>query len=60
MLASIGAIVTAASQAACLPMVPPAAVVIGWTYLANDAKVSGLREYLRGTLAVDLLATGSR
>jgi hypothetical protein len=60
-LAAVGAVLAAAltaRQAACLLMVPPACVVLGWTYLANDAKISAIREYVRAVLAPRLDAMG--
>ena len=53
-LGVIGAVLAAAltaRQPACLLVIPPACVVIGYTYLANDAKISAIREYIRGGLA---------
>jgi hypothetical protein len=61
-LASVGAVVAAAltaRQAACLLMVPPACTVLGWTYLANDSKISAIREYVRSVLAPRLDALGA-
>jgi hypothetical protein len=61
-LASVGAVVAAAltaRQAACLLMVPPACTVLGWTYLANDSKISAIREYTRAVLAPRLDALGA-
>jgi len=58
-LASVGGVLAAAltaRQAACLLMVPPACTVLGWTYLANDSKISLIREYVPSVLAPRLAA----
>ena len=63
-LAAFGAVLAAAltsGQPTCLLMVPPAAVILGWTYLANDLKISAIREYIRTELArrMDALSGGT-
>lgn len=62
-LAVIGGVLAAAltaRQAACLLLVPPACVILGHTYLANDAKISAIREYIRTGLAPQLDALAGR
>jgi hypothetical protein len=58
-LAVIGGVLAAAlssRQPACLLLVPPATVILGHTYLANDLKISGIREYIRVGLARRMIA----
>lgn len=53
-LASIAAVVVAAAQsgrAALVLLLPPACLVLGWTYLVNDEKVSAIGRYVREELA---------
>jgi hypothetical protein len=62
-LAVIGGVLAAAltsRQSACLLLVPPATVILGWTYMANDLKISAIREYIRTRLGpqVDYLDCG--
>jgi hypothetical protein len=63
-LAAFAGVLAAAltsGQPACLLLVPPAAVILGWTYLANDVKISAIREYIRTELArrMDALTGGT-
>jgi hypothetical protein len=58
-LAAIGGILAAAltaRQPACLLLVPPACVILGWTYLVNDLKISAIREYVAADLAPQVAA----
>jgi hypothetical protein len=61
-LASMAAVVTAtlsAHDAAFLLLLPPVSVVLGWTYLVNDEKISSIGRYVRMELAPRLMeATG--
>lgn len=54
-LASVAAIVAAVfsprGSTAVLLATPPVCIVLGWTYLANDEKVSAIGRYLRDDLA---------
>lgn len=61
-LAVIAAVVAAAFKAStpyALLALPPATFVLGWTYLANDRKVSAIGYYVRTSLAVDAAAAAS-
>ncbi|WP_333775383.1 hypothetical protein [Streptomyces sp. IBSBF 3136] len=52
-LASMAAVVIAATQAgrtALVLMLPAACLVLGWTYLVNDEKVSAIGRYVREEL----------
>ncbi|GGQ59671.1 hypothetical protein [Couchioplanes azureus] len=59
-LASMAGVVAATlaprGHAGLLLLLPPVCVVLGWTYLVNDEKVSALGRYLRLTLAPRLAA----
>lgn len=59
-LASMGAVVTAVlhkdGQAALLLLLPPVSVLLGWTYLVNDEKISAIGRYVREELAPQLAA----
>lgn len=61
-LASMAAVVTAtlsAHDTAFLLLLPPVSVVLGWTYLVNDEKISAIGRYVRTELAPRLMeATG--
>lgn len=50
-LASIALVVTAAVQvddgAQLLTLLPPAVLLLGWTYLINDEKISAIGRYVR-------------
>ncbi|MFE0257139.1 hypothetical protein [Streptomyces sp. NPDC059010] len=53
-LAVVAAVVAAAAQAkqtSMLLALPPVCVVLGWTYLVNDEKISAIGRYVRGELA---------
>ncbi|WP_369233182.1 hypothetical protein AB5J56_14815 [Streptomyces sp. R21] len=53
-LAVVAAVVAAAAQAkqtSMLLALPPVCVVLGWTYLVNDEKISAIGAYVRGDLA---------
>lgn len=44
-----------------LLLVPPVSILLGWTYLSNDIKVTSISRYIEKKLAVELeLITGSR
>ncbi|MEU8984476.1 hypothetical protein [Streptomyces sp. NPDC048309] len=52
-LAVVAAVVAAAAQAkqtSMLLALPPVCVVLGWTYLVNDEKISAIGAYVRGKL----------
>ena len=52
-LAVVAAVVAAAAQAertSMLLALPPVCVVLGWTYLVNDEKISAIGAYVRGDL----------
>jgi hypothetical protein len=49
-LAVVAAVIAAAAQAerpSMLLALPPVCVVLGWTYLVNDQKISAIGEYVR-------------
>ena len=59
-LASIATVVIAAAQvgrAALVLMLPAACLVLGWTYLVNDEKVSAIGRYVREELGPRLGST---
>jgi hypothetical protein len=52
-LAVVAAVIAAAAQAkqtSMLLALPPVCVVLGWTYLVNDEKISAIGKYVRGEL----------
>ncbi|MEV5310445.1 hypothetical protein [Streptomyces sp. NPDC052610] len=52
-LAVVAAVIAAAAQAkqaSMLLALPPVCVVLGWTYLVNDEKISAIGRYVRGDL----------
>ncbi|WP_055494879.1 hypothetical protein [Streptomyces sp. TP-A0356] len=52
-LAAVAAVIAAAAQAgqaAMLLALPPVCVVLGWTYLVNDEKISAIGAYVRREL----------
>ncbi len=57
-LAAMAAVVAAALQARAganvLLLLPPVSVVLGWTYLVNDEKISAIGRYIREQLAPQL------
>jgi hypothetical protein len=59
-LAAIGGVLLAALQSrgepAVVLLVPVVCVVLGWTYLVNDQKVSAIGQYVRDDLAPRLAA----
>ncbi|MEU8118726.1 hypothetical protein AB0C21_08445 [Spirillospora sp. NPDC049024] len=61
-LASMAAVISAtlsAHDTAYLLLLPPVSVVLGWTYLVNDEKISSIGRYVRTELAPRLMeATG--
>jgi hypothetical protein len=63
-LASMAAVIAAAlsskGQANLLLLLPAVSVLLGWTYVVNDEKVSALGRYIRGHLEPNLVRlTGS-
>jgi len=53
-LTVVAAVIAAAAQAgqsAMLLAIPPVCVVLGWTYLVNDEKISAMGRYIREDLA---------
>ncbi|CQR61686.1 hypothetical protein [Streptomyces leeuwenhoekii] len=58
-LAVVAAVIAAAAQAeqpAMLLALPPVCVVLGWTYLVNDEKISAIGLYVRDELGPRLAA----
>ncbi|SEF89269.1 hypothetical protein SAMN05216223_102387 [Actinacidiphila yanglinensis] len=54
MLASVAAVAAGALQAgvpAALLVLPPVCLLLGWTYLVNDEKISSIGRYVRSGLA---------
>ncbi|MBC2905048.1 hypothetical protein [Streptomyces cupreus] len=52
-LTVVAAVIAAAAQAeqsAMLLAIPPVCVVLGWTYLVNDEKISAIGKYIRDDL----------
>ncbi|WP_328873913.1 hypothetical protein OHT76_29690 [Streptomyces sp. NBC_00287] len=52
-LTVVAAVIAAAAQAeqsAMLLAIPPVCVVLGWTYLVNDEKISAIGKYIREDL----------
>ncbi|MFI5671232.1 hypothetical protein [Streptomyces sp. NPDC051704] len=58
-LAAVTAVIVAAAQAKAallLLALPPVCVILGWTYLVNDEKISAIGRYIRTDLAPRLVA----
>lgn len=59
-LASMAAIIAATLQTGghteLLLLIPPVSVLLGWTYLVNDEKISAIGQYVREELAPQLAA----
>ncbi|MFE6284441.1 hypothetical protein [Streptomyces sp. NPDC057877] len=58
-LAVVAAVIAAAAQAkqpAMLLALPPVCVVLGWTYLVNDEKITAIGHYVRDDLGPRLAA----
>lgn len=58
-LAVVAAVIAAAAQAkqtSMLLALPPVCVVLGWTYLVNDEKISAIGAYVRADLGPRLAA----
>ncbi|MFF0597253.1 hypothetical protein [Streptomyces antibioticus] len=58
-LGVVAAVIAAAAQArqtSMLLALPPVCVVLGWTYLVNDEKISAIGRYVRGELTPRLAA----
>ncbi|WP_329334548.1 hypothetical protein OG866_13560 [Streptomyces sp. NBC_00663] len=53
-VAAVIAAAAQAKQASMLLALPPVCVVLGWTYLVNDQKISAIGAYVRGELAPKL------
>lgn len=49
-VAAVIAAAAQAKQASMLLALPPVCVVLGWTYLVNDVKISTIGRYVRGEL----------
>ncbi|MGV9450316.1 hypothetical protein [Streptomyces sp. NPDC003635] len=49
-VAAVIAAAAQAEQASMLLALPPVCVVLGWTYLVNDEKISAIGRYVRGEL----------
>lgn len=61
-LTVVAAVIAAAAQAKRTEMLlalPPVCVVLGWTYLVNDQKISAIGAYVRGELGPRLAAVAS-
>ncbi|MFL1906122.1 hypothetical protein ACJWDR_44690 [Streptomyces tauricus] len=54
MAAIIAAVLQGDGQAALLLLLPPVSVLLGWTYLVNDEKISAIGRYVREELAPQL------
>ncbi|MEU6992625.1 hypothetical protein ABZ953_18455 [Streptomyces sp. NPDC046465] len=54
--AVIAATIPSTSRTALLLLLPPLSVLLGWTYLVNDEKISAIGQYIRGTLSPRLTA----
>ncbi len=54
MAAVVAAVLGANGNATLLLLLPPVSVVLGWTYLANDQKISAIGRYIRLKLGPDL------
>ena len=62
-LTVVAAVVAAAAQAKRTEMLlalPPVCVVLGWTYLVNDQKISAIGAYVRGDLGPRLATAAGR
>ncbi|MFI5688883.1 hypothetical protein [Streptomyces sp. NPDC051636] len=55
-VAAVVAATAQAKQASMLLALPPVCVVLGWTYLVNDQKISAIGAYVREELAPRLAA----
>ena len=55
-VAAVIAAAAQAKQASMLLALPPVCVVLGWTYLVNDQKISAIGAYVRGELGPRLAA----
>ncbi|WP_327131116.1 hypothetical protein OG311_06900 [Streptomyces sp. NBC_01343] len=58
-LAAVTAVIVAAAQAKAtllLLALPPVCVILGWTYLVNDEKISAIGRYIRTDLGPRLVA----
>jgi len=51
MAAVVAAVLQSGGRPALLLLLPPVALVLGWTYLVNDIKVSAIGHYIRGELS---------
>ncbi|MFD9817540.1 hypothetical protein [Streptomyces violascens] len=49
--AVIAATIPSSSHTALLLLLPPISVLLGWTYLVNDEKISAIGRYVRNSLA---------
>lgn len=58
--ATLALVVQPAGRPHLLLLLPLVCVVLGWTYLANDQKISAIGGYLRRHLAPALVAAGGR
>ncbi|HEY0542264.1 MAG TPA: hypothetical protein VGD53_28155 [Actinoallomurus sp.] len=55
-MATVIAVSVSARDMAYLLLLPPVSLILGWTYLANDEKISAIGRYIRGELAPRLAA----
>jgi hypothetical protein len=56
MAAIIAAVLRREGQTELLLLLPPVSVLLGWTYLVNDEKISAIGRYIRDELAPRLAA----
>src|SRR5688500_3373987 len=56
MAAVIAAVLQDGGRPTLLLLLPPVSLVLGWTYLVNDEKVSAIGQYIRTDLAPRLSA----
>jgi hypothetical protein len=52
--AVVATTLNAGNRPAILLLLPPIAMILGWTYLVNDEKISALGRYIRDDLALHL------
>ncbi|QQQ78191.1 hypothetical protein IOD16_06885 [Saccharothrix sp. 6-C] len=58
--AALALVIQPAGRPHLLLLLPLVCVILGWTYLANDQKISAIGAYLRRHLAPALVATNGR
>ncbi|MCW2858477.1 MAG: putative integral rane protein [Actinoallomurus sp.] len=55
-MATVIAVSASARDPSYVLLLPPVSRILGWTYLANDEKISAIGRYIRGELAPRLAA----